>query len=555
MVFILYEVVVLSQEFLLLKVGKPVPLPSVFTSPGNYAILFLMKNLPIGIQTFSEIILNNYLYIDKTKEIASLITTGKYFFLSRPRRFGKSLLVSTLKEIFSGNKELFKGLYIYDKIEWKKHPVIHIDFSIMIHDKPEHLLESINYFIKNRAEQAGITLKATLPEDRFMELIEKLSGNKKTVVLIDEYDKPIIGVISHPEKAGANREILRNFYTVLKGADPYLRFVFLTGVSKFSKVSIFSGLNNLKDITLSNLFSTIVGLTETEIINYFDDRLEELSRIEKSNKATVFEQIRHWYNGYSWDAINRVYNPTSILNLFFDKRFSNYWFSTGTPTFLINLLKEKKIDITDINNKQVSEYIFESYDIENLNVYSLLFQTGYLTISRIYKKRGNLQYQLVFPNYEVKESLLNHLLASFSGKEVADIQPFYLELLDCLDLKNIDQFQILLASLFAGIPYNLHIKEERYYHSLFYMILSLMGARIDLEVLSDKGRMDAVLELDELIYVIEFKMGTPKQAIEQIKQKWYYEAYLKKEKEVHLLGVGGFTEKKIGCLIEKVSTC
>lgn len=379
-----------------------------------------MKKLPIGIQTFRKIIEESYLYIDKTKEIFTLLESGQIFFLSRPRRFGKSLQVSTLKEIFIGNRELFKGLYIYDQIEWNQFPVIHIDFSTITHDHPDHLLESMDYFLENRAEEASVKLKATLPGDKFKELIEKLSKKGNVVVLVDEYDKPIIGVLPDFEKAKANREILRNLFTVLKGTDPFLKFVFLTGVSKFSKVSIFSGLNNILDITIDERFSTLLGITDEELINSCAGYLDILGKKLSSNRDDLLNEIQYWYNGYSWDGEKKVYNPTSLFTLFTQNRFSNYWFATGTPTFLINLMKEKKVDIADLDHKTIGEYVFESYDIENLDIHSLLFQTGYLTIVGIRKKRSRLLYELVYPNFEVKESLLNHILAAYSDKGITE---------------------------------------------------------------------------------------------------------------------------------------
>ncbi len=514
-----------------------------------------MKKLPLGIQTFSEIITGKYLYVDKTREIFSLINSGKYFFLSRPRRFGKSLLVSTLKEIFLGKRDLFSGLFIYDKLDWLEYPVIHIDFSVIAHGDSRILQIALAEFFEETALTHGVSITKTALSDQFNNLIKALHKKyqQKVVVLVDEYDKPILDVIGETEKAKRNRNILRDIFSILKGSDQHLQFVFITGVSKFSKVSIFSGLNNLKDITLSPDYSNILGLTDDDLKRSFKDRLPGLAQIEELSGNQLLEKIKYWYNGYSWDGVNRVYNPTSILNLFFDNRFSNYWFATGTPTFLVKLIKEKKMDIASIENKLVGEYTFENFDVDNIEIYSLLFQSGYLTVSGITKKRGVIQYLLKTPNFEVKESLLNYLLASFSGMETAEIQPIYLEMLDHLEDKTIDRFLSILTSLFAGIPYNLHIKDEKYYHSLCYMILTLMGAKVDLEVLSDKGRVDAVLTFDEMIYVIEFKMGSAREAMKQIRERRYHEKFINLGKEVFLLGVGGFREKKLEYELEKIS--
>jgi hypothetical protein len=268
-----------------------------------------MKKLPIGRQIFSEIIEDNYLYIDKTKDIYNLFAQGgKYYFLSRPRRFGKTLLISTLKEIFSGNKELFKGLWIYDKLEWEKHPVIHLDFLGLKYEGQEELIKALIYMINQNAEEYGIQLKETDYEKRFKELIKKLSKKNGVVILVDEYDKPLIDFVDKKEIATQNRDVLKTFFGNIKGADEYLEFVFITGVSKFSKVSVFSDLNNLRDITISGAFSTMLGYTGEELLDYFDDRIEKMAEGEKEKLAA---DIKHWYNGYSWDGKNFVYNPLS----------------------------------------------------------------------------------------------------------------------------------------------------------------------------------------------------------------------------------------------------
>lgn len=283
-----------------------------------------MKKLPIGRQIFSEIIEDNYLYIDKTKDIYNLFAQGgKYYFLSRPRRFGKTLLISTLKEIFSGNKELFKGLWFYDKLQWEKHPVIHLDFLGMEYDSKQRLVETLEFLVNQNAKTYKIRLKEKRYDKRFKELIIELSKTNKVVILVDEYDKPLIDFVDKKEIATQNRDVLKTFFGNIKGADEYLEFVFITGVSKFSRVSVFPELNNLRDITISGAFSTMLGYTNEELLSYFDDRIEKMAEGEKEKLAA---DIKHWYNGYSWDGKNFVYNPLSILLLFEEERFGNYWF-------------------------------------------------------------------------------------------------------------------------------------------------------------------------------------------------------------------------------------
>lgn len=521
----------------------------------RFLYLKTMKNLPIGMQTFSNLIQEDYLYVDKTQNILPLIHSGKYYFLSRPRRFGKSLLVSTLKEIFHGNQELFKGLFIYDKIEWTSYPVIHLDFLLIPRDTEERLTRGIRETLGDIAAHHDIQLERPDYDMAFHELITKLAGKyqKPVVVLIDEYDKPLVEHIEHLEAAKRNREILRNFYEMIKGSDASLRFVFLTGVSKFSKVSIFSSLNNLRDITLSPQFATIAGYTQREVEQYFESYIQRFCEEEHWSREELLQQIKRWYNGYSWDAKETLYNPISILNLFADNTFSNYWFATGTPTLLIKLSKQMQIDIAEFEQTRFSDILFESYDIDNINLFALLLQTGYLTIRSISKDHYGVQYLLNYPNWEVKEAFVTYLFESFTGYNKGRAQVEASRLRDCLRQNNIEGFLTIMRALFAKIPYTLHIPEEAYYHSLFYMIAVLMGVNIDLEVLTDKGRVDGVLELSDKIYIIEFKFGKTganmktltQKAIQQIRDKKYTEQYARDSRPCWLLGIG-FADKDIG---------
>jgi len=517
-----------------------------------------MKKLPVTFQTFSEIIGENYLYVDKTGDIYNLMNSaGKYFFISRPRRFGKSLTVSTLKEIFSGNKELFKGLYIYDKIKWEKFPVIHIDFSHISHGNSKILREALSDFLDEIAGENNIQLNKRFLSDKFRELIKKLSETGKITILIDEYDKPIIDHITDIKKASENREVLREFYSVLKGSDEYIKFVFITGVSKFSKVSIFSGLNNLLDITLEDKFSTIMGITQEELEYYFTDYIEVLKNKENKDREEILKKIKGWYDGYSWDGITRLYNPYSILNLFNSGKFKNYWFATGTTTFLIKLFKKEKYEITDLEKIIVSDMVFDCYDIENMDTNSLLFQTGYLSIKSIDEELR--LYTLAYPNMEVRESFLNHLLSAFINEKLSLVRPLYINLKQAFREEKTDKAITIIKSMFAKIPYKLHIPKESYYQSLFYMILSLLGVKIDLEVLTDKGRIDGVLEFPDKVYVIEFKYGKKgnkmenllDRAIKQIKEKKYYERFMDEDRKVIFLAVG-FIGKEINYKIELI---
>ncbi|MFN8578227.1 MAG: AAA family ATPase [Candidatus Sericytochromatia bacterium] len=499
-----------------------------------------MKKLPIGKQTFRDLINENNLYVDKTEDIYNLLNdNAKYFFLSRPRRFGKSLLISTLEEIFSGNQELFKGLYIYDKIEWKKYPVIKIDFAKMDLSSLEKLVESLNYSLNSIAESYKVLIDNTLNYKlKFISLIKELGKFEKVVILIDEYDKPIIDHINNLEVIKEMRDILKNFYVTIKASDEFIKFAFLTGVSKFSKVSIFSDLNNLRDITLEEKFATILGYTQEELESYFRDHIKETAKELNVEENYLKESLKTWYNGYSWDGKNFVYNPFSILNVLTTHDINNYWFQSGTPTFLIKLIKEKNIDIKSLENYEADFDSFSEYDIENINVISLLFQAGYLTIKKI--NRDSLGFKtcnLEFPNLEVKESFLKNILMNFSESFENNIV-IVKHLSIALIKNNLEEFFKILKDIFSHIPNEIFMADkERYYHTIIYLILTLIGVRIKAEVSTNIGRVDAVIETQSHIYIFEFKMSSSKKVIKQIEDKKYYESYLLSNKEIFLVGV------------------
>lgn len=505
-----------------------------------------MKNLPLGIQTFRDIIEYNKLYVDKTRQIYKLLENqDKYFFLSRPRRFGKSLLISTLKEIFLGNKELFKGLWIYDKIEWKKHPVIHLDFSGISFETPEKFRNSFENRMNDLFEDNKISINKDRDyKEKFRDLLKKLSETGKVVILIDEYDKPLIEFIDKPDIALENRSILKNFYEVIKESDQYIRFAMLTGVSKFSRVSVFSCLNNLIDITLDEQFSTLLGYTEDELSNYFSEHIKTIADKIKLNTDLLRQEIKNWYNGYSWDGKNFVYNPFSILSLFYHKEFGNYWFTSGTPEFLIKMIRQYNIDIESLENYEADETLFDSFDINQMNVESLLFQTGYLTIKEIFLKSvTQKKYILNYPNLEVKESFLKNLLTNFANKP--NLGVLVGKISEAIEKDNIELFFTHLISLFAMIPHHIFIEnKEAYYHTIIYLILTLMGVRIKTEVNTNKGRIDAVVETEKQIYVMEFKLGSAEKALEQIETMKYYQPFLSSGKEITLVGIGFDVEER-----------
>ncbi len=489
-----------------------------------------LKKLPVGVYTLKEIIEENYLYIDKTQEALNLIENNKYAFLSRPRRFGKSLFLDTLSEIFKGNKELFKDLYIYDKYEFKKYPVIKISFSGGVYNK-EDLNENLLYIMNVNQKNLNITCNnQTNANICFSELIQKANEkyNEKVVVLVDEYDKPILDNITKPENAEEIRNGLRDFYTKIKDNDQYLRFAFLTGVSKFTKTSIFSGLNNITDITLNPDYGNICGYTQNDIETSFLPYLDNID----------LEKLKEWYDGYNFLKDN-VYNPYNIL-LFIQngKRYKNYWFESGTPTFLINWIKENGINIKNFEELKVGELFFNKFDIDDMDIMSLMFQSGYLTIKKYNPRRE--QYFLSYPNREVKEAFLYYLFEKFSNIKQSYTSDIIWQLEDALLDNNIDEFIKVLKSTFTSIPYQIFIKEkESYYHTVIYIVMRLIGFNIKAEESISKGRSDVIIFTDSHIYIFEFKMFpvTAKEAIEQIKNKGYEKPYLTDKREKVLIGV------------------
>jgi hypothetical protein len=432
-----------------------------------------MKRLPIGIQTFRKLIDGNYLYVDKTEHIHRLIVQGSVYFLSRPRRFGKSLLISTLNEIFEGNKELFKDQWIYNSdYAWEKHPVVRIDFSKKKAENKDDLKGFILHQLKNIAGKYGISLERNQYDEAFDELLTKLSGINKVVVLIDEYDKPIIDNIENKDLAIEFREILKGFYTIIKACDEYIRFVLLTGVSKFSRAGVFSGLNNLKDISMDNRYSSLLGITMQEMETCFKEHIDRFAEIEGVSNAELIEKITYWYNGFCFSGTcEKVFNPFSMLLLFDNARFSNYWFESATPSFLIKLMKEKELDLKRLDGVKVDESAFSSYEIENLKVVPILFQTGYLTITGYDKER--MEYTLAYPNFEVKNSMTKCLAEAYSFVERELVHGYAWNLIDALRGHDFDTFFDTLRIFFANIPYDLHIKGEKYYQTVFYLIFSL----------------------------------------------------------------------------------
>lgn len=501
-----------------------------------------MKKYPIGIQDFGKLRQGGYLYVDKTEVIHDLIELGQYYFLSRPRRFGKSLLISTLKYLFQGERELFEGLWIEGKYDFKPYPVLHFSFSSLGY-KDIGLEAGLHQALNNKAKEAGFILTQKGIGPRFQELIGQLANRgRKVVLLIDEYDKPLVDYIDHPEQAEINRDVLKNLFSVIKDADPFLRFFLITGVSKFSKVSLFSDLNHLRDITLVEQFEAIAGYTQAELESSFEPDIERLARKMGKSIPDLKEEVRRWYNGYSWGTDTRLYNPFSILNLFASEQFANYWWETGTPTFLVKKLKEGfhyNLEAIDIGSD-----VFESYTLENLNWQSLLFQTGYLTI-KAYHREDRL-YTLGYPNLEVKDAMHRHLLGTFRESDKSESQALFVKIKRSLESGDLERLIALVNTLFSTIPYQLfQQKVEAFFHAVLHLTFSGVGLLVQSEVSIAKGRVDTIVHTKDRIYVMEFKLdASAKSALDQIREKRYGNPFLDQGKEVVALGVNFSSSEK-----------
>ncbi|WP_416137031.1 ATP-binding protein [Halomonas sp. HK25] len=509
------------------------------------------KKLPIGIQTFADIIEGGYYYVDKTPHIHRLVEEGKYYFLSRPRRFGKSLLVDTLRCLFEGREALFEGLYIQDKWDWQvHHPVIRLSFADGVISSLEALDAHIRHQLRAHRERLGIEREPPpLISSEFSELIRLTheQHGQRVVILVDEYDKPILDNLLAPERARELREGLKNLYSVLKDADPHLAFVLLTGVSKFSKVSLFSGLNNLRDITLSEPYSSICGYTDEDIDSVFAPELQELDRNE----------IRTWYNGYRWggQAVASVYNPFDVLLLFQERKFSPYWFESATPTFLVELLKQRGVFTPQLEQWETEPELLGRFDVDNIATEALLFQTGYLTVQQVEEPLlGYRLYTLGFPNQEVETSLNQALLPALGVENAPRERKTLFTHLRAHDLEGLETH---LKALFAGLPHDWYRNNPiaRYeghsfsqdYASVFYSHFAALGVRVTVEDASHRGRVDMAVDFAGHVYLFEFKVveQLPEgRALQQIKDKGYADKYRGQGKVIHLIGVEFSSDKR-----------
>ncbi|AEX85575.1 Protein of unknown function (DUF1703)/Predicted AAA-ATPase [Marinitoga piezophila KA3] len=503
-----------------------------------------MKKLPVGIADYKEIIEENYIYVDKTKYLYDLINSGKFYFMSRPRRFGKSLTVSTFYYLFKGEKELFKGTYIYDKWDFKEYPIIKLDMSDNTLTTYEEFIESLNKMIEDIYEDYEIPkIENNLPT-KFGNLIRVLNKKyeEKVVILIDEYESPILEHINDKKKAEKFRGFLREFYKKIKTKDAYVKFVFITGITKFTKTGVFSALNNLSDISLNRKYGQMFGYTQEELEYYFKDYIKELSEEMGITEKELLEEMKRYYNGFSFDGEHTVYNPYSILRFFSEKEFQNFWFESGSPSFLYEYIKGKKIEYEDLVKTPVSAEDFSTREIEDAKANIFFTQAGYLTFKGIKKYGLKKKYILDYPNFEVKNSFSTLILEAnygFNDEEINRVSEIYLKIEEN-DIKGLIEE---IKKIISAVPYNLHKKEEKYYHSLIFTIIASAGIDVKAEELTNLGRSDLVIDFEDRIYLFEIKLDqSAEEALKQIKEMKYYEKYA--GKEIYLIGMNINSEKR-----------
>ena len=497
----------------------------------------MKRKLPIGIQTFREIREDNCYYVDKTPYIRRLVDEGKHYFLSRPRRFGKSLFVDTLKELFEGNEPLFRGLDIHGRWDWSvRHPVIRLSFGSGHFRDPKGLHASLTAQLERLEERAGVGSAYDTAPERFGTLIEKLHerAGQRVVVLIDEYDKPILDALDDPDVARANRDHLRGLYATVKDSDADIRLTFLTGVSKFSKVSLFSGLNNLYDITLDARYSALCGYTESDLDEVFAPELPGLDRA----------RVREWYNGYSWLGEEKVYNPFDALLLFARRQFGPWWFETGTPSFLVRTLARRGVGSVDLDGMRGTQDLLSVFDVDEIEPAALLFQTGYLTIRDEEDFDGEPLYRLGYPNREVRQSLNRVLLRALAPDPSRQLATS-VRLRELLAANDFAGIETLFRAFFASIPYEWHTKNELaryegYYASVFYSHFAAAGLDVVVEDSSSLGRVDMAVRFNDHVYLFEFKVvetASAGTAMAQLKSKGYADKYRHLGQPIHLAGV------------------
>ena len=499
-----------------------------------------LKNLPIGIQDFESLIIDNYLYVDKTAIMYKLVSTGRYYFLSRPRRFGKSMLISTLKAYFLGKRELFKGLAV-EQLEqkWTAHPVLHLDLNTAKYIEKGALDDVINNALTNWEKLYGAQDSERCFGSRFEGIIRRAyeKTGQRVVILVDEYDKPILQAIGNEELQNEYRATLKGFYGALKSMDGCIKFAMLTGVTKFGKVSVFSDLNNLNDISLDNRYYDVCGINEDELHEYFDAYVTNLADSQAVSKDEAYKILKERYDGYHFSEKSKgMYNPFSVLNTFYKNEFGSYWFETGTPSYLVELLKRHNYNLEQMASEEVDSDVLNSIDSTSVNPIPVIFQSGYLTIKGYDNRFG--MYKLGFPNEEVKEGFVRYLLPNYTsvkeGQTGFHIQNFIRD----IESGNIDGFMTRLKSLFANTPYELVRDLEVHYQNVMFIVSTLCGIYTRAEYHTSEGRIDMTMETPDYVYIWEFKYEkSAQEALRQIKDKDYAEPFRASGKQIVLVGV------------------
>ena len=499
-----------------------------------------MLKLPVDISTFSELITSHYVYVDKTQYVYNMITGGRRFFLSRPRRFGKSLLVSTLKEVLTANKAIFNGLWINSSdYSWQEYGVINLDFSTFTAQNVTTFQEGLRSELSTIAQDYNVVIDPTIKDASV--LLKKLVSELfkrfgRVAILVDEYDSPILKTLHNESLSKEIRDTIQHFFTTIKGLDAQVQFAFITGVSSFAKAGLFSGINNLRIMTLDDQYAAICGYTDTEVDHYFADYITEWAHKENNTHQEIRQHIKKWYNGYHFgENVVSVYNPFSLMNALNSKKFENFWFQSGTPTFLVELLKKQSSSF-DIEEFEISKDFLGMFDVGNIPTLALMFQAGYLTIISY---DADLQlYKLDYPNEEVRVSFQKYLLEVFAHISPFDADRMSRELRVAFIKCDIEKVVAILRQLFAHVPYQLHMQQEKYYHSLLMMICIGAGIKAQSEYSTSHAQIDLVLEFPKIIHVIEVKFNkTAEEALAQIEERRYYERFIKEGKEIMLLGL------------------
>ena len=504
------------------------------------------KLYPVGIQNFESLRRDGYFYVDKTAKIFELARTGRYYFLSRPRRFGKSLLISTLEAYFQGKKELFEGLAMEGlEKEWKRYPILHLDLNTEKYDTAEALDKKLELALSEWESLYGSNPHEKSLATRFEGTIKRAAAKagERVVILIDEYDKPMLQAIGDQVRQDAYRSTLKAFYGALKSQDGNIKFALLTGVTKFGKVSVFSDLNNLEDLSRNPGYTDICGISEEELLRDFSDDIQELASANGQTFEQACEQLKEDYDGYHFCPDSPgMYNPFSILNTFKSRRYGSYWFETGTPTYLVELLKKSDYDLEEMSHVETDADVLDSIFTDD-NPIPVIYQSGYLTIKGYDKEFGI--YELGFPNREVEEGFMKFLLPYYSNVSKTS-SPFEIKKF-VQDVKRgeIDGFMERLQSFLAGCPYELAKDIELHYQNVLFIVFRLAGLYTNVEYHTSRGRIDLVLQTDSYVYVMEFKLdGTAEQALQQIEEKQYALPFAKDSRKVYSIGVNFSSETR-----------